>query len=640
MLALLRHRGPDEAGYYIDDCAALGTTRLSIIDLQSGSQPIGDAQGRYWICFNGEIYNYIELRQTLQQLGHRFQTASDTEVLLQAWLQWGTDALRRCNGAFACAVYDGREGTLFLARDRYGKRPLFYTEQAGVFAFASEMKSFLALERFRFEPDAAQLASIYSYWTPLPWQTGYANVHQLPMGETLRLDADGLHRQRYYSLDFNAPPFSADSVAAAAAVREAVDEAVRLRLRSDVDVGVYLSGGLDSTVVTDSVSRQTDKTLHTFSVEFDDPTYDESADQKLVAERYGTAHQAVHISARDIVDHLPQAVYHAEVPVFRTAFVPMLLLSQLVQEAGIKVVLSGEGADETFLGYNIFKETLLRQQWEALDPETRKQRLMRLYPYLRHYAEENLPQLLALYQRHAKEQTPGLFSHEMRFQSALLSKRLLSGRHDALQEINRLLEQEPYFFGLSAVEKAQWLEFKTLLAGYLLSTQGERMGLAHGVENRCPFLDPNVVRLAAAVNLRFDDGLDEKHLLKQAFAGRIPESLRRKPKQPYRAPDAASFVRHRPEYLDLLLSEQELAKIELLNPKFCSALANKVLTSEPESLGVNEHSAFIFLITTALVHRYFVQRQDLPAAASQGIGDILVRVVDRRRARQKSGAMP
>ena len=314
-------------------------------------------------------------------------------------------------------------------------------------------------------------------------------------------------------------------------------------------------------------------------------------------------------------------------PVFRTAFVPMYLLAKEVRRHGIKVVLSGEGADEAFLGYGIFKDTQLLASWHDMDENTRVRRMGQLYPYLRHFNGNDGPRrMMALYQQFTEEHLPGLFSHQMRFQNGRFAARLLKGAGDPFKAIKKLVAEEPGYAKLTAVQKAQWLEFRTLLGGYLLSTQGERMALAHGVENRCPFLDPVVVRLAATLNLRFGDDFDEKYLLKRAYADVLPESIVRKGKFPYRAPDSAVFVRSRPDYRDLLLDRATLEEIGVLDPRFVRAFVNRVFDSPPDRIGTKENQAFVLLTSLVWLHHWFVRRH----GANRGVLDVPLHVVDHR----------
>ncbi|WP_051966563.1 asparagine synthase (glutamine-hydrolyzing) [Kitasatospora mediocidica] len=633
MLSLIRHRGPDEAGYYLDDGLAMGTVRLAVVDLATGAQPMADPAERYWICFNGELYNHVELREELRLLGRPFRTHSDTEVVLQAWIQWGAGCLTRFNGAFAFAIRDALSGELFLARDRYGKRPLYYTQGDGAFLFASEMKAFRGFPGFRFELDPRELASIFAVWTPLPDRTPFRGIRQLPMGSVMTVRAGRCTLRSYEELELEAPPFTGSEADAAAFVREALRAAVEVRLRSDVEVGVYLSGGLDSSIVTKLVTDLSPHQVRTFSVEFEDRTFDESSSQRVVAEHLGTRHSSIAVSGADIAEHFPAAVHHAEVPSFRTAFVPMYLLSRHVREAGIKVVLSGEGADEAFLGYSLFRETLLRSSWHELSEEQRSARIGSLYPELDHFGPSHRAHLAGLLGQFSteNEQLPGLFSHELRYQNGKFAARLLKDRSDPFADTIALVRDTPGYAGLGPTQKAQWLEYKTLLAGYLLSTQGERMSLAHGVENRCPFLDPAVVRAAASVNLRFDDGFAEKAILKKAFRGELPQSSLTRPKQPYRAPGSAVFTEHRPDYLELVLSEAELQKIDGVDPVFARKLVGRIMSAPAAEISTKEDQAFIYLLSTAVLNQQFVMNRESYMGAPSQATLKLRTVVGRRQ---------
>lgn len=612
LLSRIAHRGPDAYGYYVDDRFAMGTARLSIIDLEAGTQPMSDSCAETWICFNGEIYNYIELREALRHQGVRFVTESDTEVLLHAWRAWGPDCLPRLNGAFAMAIYEPATGRLVLARDRFGKRPLFYAETDVGLVFASEMKSFLALPGFTFERDVSQLAAILGHWTPLPHQSGFRGIASLPMGEWLELREGQLTRHRYDRLRCDVEPHPGSKREAQAAIAERLRESVRRRLRSDVEVGVYLSGGLDSAIVAALACELSGQPLRTFSVEFEDREFDESSEQRVLAEFFGGTHEALRISAADIAENFPAAIFHAEVPAFRSAFVPMFSLSRAVRDAGIKVVLTGEGSDEAFRGYEIFKETRLRAAWNGLSSEQRKATVADLYAYLPHYAESGALAAVSLYQQFTSERLAGLFSHEIRLQNGRFCTRLLRERSDPFASLVELVANEPGYADLDPIQKAQWLEYRTLLAGYLLSTQGERMSLAHGVENRCPFLDPGVVEIAMATNWRHDDGTVEKHLLREAFRGALPDAIVDKRKHPYRSPDAVAFVQAAPDYLELIRADAELRKLDYLDHKFARALVDKIVEGPPEAISTKDNQAFVFLLSLALLDRVFVRREGLP----------------------------
>lgn len=615
MLGHIGHRGPDGLGYVIDDSAGMGVARLAIIDPAGANQPMADATGRFWLCYNGEVYNYLELKAELQSHGVLFTSESDTEVVLQSWLHWGPSCLARFNGGFAFALYDRLTGRLVLARDRYGKRPLHYVRQGRGLCFASEMKSFAAVPGFRFEQDPAQLASMAAIWTPLPHESGFRGIEALPMAEWLEWNGGQLSRHRYESLDFAPSAPCADAGEARERIRGALSDSVRLRLRSSVEVGVYLSGGVDSAIVARLASRQASAPLKTFSISFADKAYDESREQRLMADFIGSEHHDLPVDNEALTAACPAAVYHAEVPAFRSAFIPMYLLSRLSRDRGIKVVLSGEGADEAFLGYDLFKEVLLRRRWAVMDEDERRRRLGSLYPHLSHFGPDEFRALLGLYSQFTEEKMPGLFSHELRFQNGRFAARLFKDPGNPFGFLKAEIAGEAGFGQLDDIQKAQWLEFRTLLSGYLLSTQGERMALAHGVENRCPFLDPSVVALASAVNLKFDDGFSEKKLLRDAFREDLPRDIVEKRKFPYRAPDSAAFADRKPDYLELLLSEAELAKVPFINGVFARKLVQKIMAQEPGSISTKEDQAFMMLLGIMLLDRQFVRGEMRPAPA-------------------------
>jgi asparagine synthase (glutamine-hydrolysing) len=629
MLFELRHRGPDELGYYFDDVVALGTARLSIVDCSSGQQPLADSTGNWWICFNGEIYNYIELRAELRERGVVFRTESDTEVLLQAWLAWGDGMFERLNGAFAFCIYNRLERSAILARDRFGKRPLFYRIRGNGLMFASEMKCFLANGSAGFEFDKDQLASILRIWTPIGEQTGYRDIYQVPAGCYLRVDERQAKVVPFFGLRLQTPELESSESEAVQRVYETLSHSVRLRLRGDVDCAAYLSGGLDSAAIASLMARHHPGRLKTFSIGFEDAEFDETSDQEALVSFLGTDHVHLPIGDRDIAEAFPEALWHAEVPAFRSAFVPMFLLSKVVSSRGIKVVLTGEGADEVFLGYDIFKETLVRQAWQRWTMEERMQRLANLYSYVRQYSRTRQEHLYAFFSRFAGDASSQWFSHEVRFSNSQLSVRLLnSSGTDQLRFLTDQAQAEHETYrDLTAVQRAQWLEFKTLLGGYLLSTQGDRMSLAHGVENRCPFLDPGVVQTGIATNLRYDSGFNEKYLLRRAFDGKLPAQILRKQKWPYRAPDASAFLRSQPDYLEKIRSQAELRRIDVLNADFCAAFLRRLESKPVEAISQAENQTFMFLLSIALLHERFVAPRRSPAGAAPAV---LFREIDGR----------
>jgi len=320
------------------------------------------------------------------------------------------------------------------------------------------------------------------------------------------------------------------------------------------------------------------------------------------------------VSNKQIAEDFPVSVWHAEVPLFRTALVPLYSLSKIVNRAGIKVVLTGEGSDEAFLGYDIFKETLLRQRWHSLSPMEKEASVSRLYPYLKHFNNENIRALMGVYNQFCREDEGLLSSHELRFNNSKFALRLLRNPSDGLGGINAYVnEHKQHLSALDPVRRTQWIEFKTLLAGYLLSSQGDRMSLANSVVSRSPFLDHHVVEFADSlpVDMRLKDGLQEKNILKLAYADGLPKEIVQRFKQPYRAPDAAPFIGYdRPEFVDAMLDKDRLSQLEFLDSEFCRRLANKLINSNPNAISPRENQAFVSLLSILFLDSFYVRNEN------------------------------
>ena len=507
MIGALRHRGPDEFGLYRDHRAGLAHARLSIIDLDTGQQPMANEDGTLWVVFNGEIYNYLELRSELLTLGHRFRTKSDTEVIVHAFEQWGAEAFSRFNGQFAIALWDARTESLVLARDRLGVRPLYLCSHGGRLWFASEVKAIFAGDpTIPRELDPLGLAETFTFWTATAPQTVFAGITELEPGH-VRIIAEGHVEDRpfwepRYPVDGRAS-FRGSLEDATEQVRDRLEESVRLRmLRADVPVGCYLSGGLDSSLVAALGRRVKGGQFCTYSIRFEDAEYDETPFQRTMAAFLESEHREVTIRRGDIADAFPDVVEHAERPLLRTSPAPLYMLSRLVRESGIKVVLTGEGADEMFAGYDIFREAKVRRFWGRQPASAIRPRLLdRLYPYLARSPVTQRTMAREFFGRGRERWAEPGFSHQTRWQPTAALQRLFTA--DLRREVGRvdvagrLLASLPADFRRwTHLAQDQHLEVRTLLSGYLLSAQGDRMLMAHSVEGRFPFLDVDLVELA------------------------------------------------------------------------------------------------------------------------------------------------
>ncbi|MEE9552923.1 MAG: asparagine synthase (glutamine-hydrolyzing), partial [candidate division Zixibacteria bacterium] len=496
MVGAVRHRGPDEFGAYLDNRCVLGQARLSIIDLEGGSQPLCNEDETIWITYNGEIFNYIELRDELEKHGHKFRTQSDTEVVVHAYEQWGNDCLSRFNGQFAFAIYDIKTKSLFVARDRLGIRPIFYTVHDGRFYFASEIKSILSDSSIPRRIDYKGLAEIFTWWTTAPPRTPFENINELEAGTYLEIKNGKINTEKYWRMDFPEEFDSDRSVASwAEELHALLVDSVRLRLRADVPVGAYLSGGLDSSATTSLIKHFTNTRVETFSIAFHDKAYDESEYQNQMAEYLKTNHHQIQCSWRDIAENFPAVILHTERPILRTAPTPLFMLSKLVRENNFKVVLTGEGADEIFGGYDIFKETLIRKFWAKNPDSTMRPSLLRkLYPTLPLSGARAKFYLETFYKAGLAKIDSFHFSHIPRINTTVKVMdyftddiRAAIGDYDSVLAHGKNLP--PNFDRWNHLARAQYLEANSLLSGYLLSSQGDRVSAANSIEGRYPFLD-------------------------------------------------------------------------------------------------------------------------------------------------------
>ncbi len=648
MVGALRHRGPDEFGLYRDRRAGLGHARLSIIDLATGQQPLSNEDGSLWIVFNGEIFNYVELRAELVAFGHRFRTQSDTEVIVHAYEAWGDGAFERFNGQFAIALWDSTREKLVLARDRLGVRPLYLCEHGGRIWFASEVKAIFAADpAITRALDPVGLAETFTFWTVVPPQSVFQGVTELEPGHVRMVSRQGVEDRAFWTPRYptgeraGSPPSLDEAVES---VRDALEEAVRLRmLRADVPVGSYLSGGLDSTLVAALGRRVKGDKFCTFSVRFEDAEYDETLYQRAAAAHIESDHREIVVRRWDIAAAFPEVVAHAERPLLRTAPAPLFLLSKLVRDSGIKVVLTGEGADEMFAGYDLFREGKVRRFWGRQPASTLRPRLLeRLYPYLARSPVAQQAMAREFFGRGREEWAAPGFSHQTRWQPTAALQRLfkadLRRETQRVNVVQRLLAALPTDFrSWSFLAQDQYLEARTLLSGYLLSSQGDRMLMAHSVEGRFPFLDANVVELANSLPSSFKlHGLDEKYALKRAAEGLVPEEIVRRPKQPYRAPDALSFVgSESPEWVRELVSERAVEEAGVFDPRAVDRLWRKCESAgENEQFSNADNMALVGVLSTGLLHEQLVRRAPSRAAPGE------FRTIVDRLPPQHAGAGP
>ena len=632
MIGTLRHRGPDGFGYHVAPGIGLAHARLSIIDLVSGDQPIHNEARTAWVVFNGEIFNYVELRASLEAQGHRFYTQSDTEVIVHLYDRYGDRFVEHLNGQFAIALWDGARKRFVLARDRAGIRPLFWTQARGKLWFASEAKALLAVLPERAALDPRGLVQALNFWSPVEPDTVFRDISSLPPGCLLTIEDGGAPNVRRW-WDWTFPATAADGRRSAALsgsfddavrdLRELLVDAVRIQLRADVPVGAYLSGGLDSSGIVALIRGFTDTPVRTFSVAFEDKEFDESVHQQVMVRHLGTEHTSVRCTRRDIGTLFPKLIAHAEQPVLRTAPVPLMMLSRLVREQGYKVVLTGEGADEVFGGYDLFKEAKVRRFW-ARQPgsKLRPKLLGRLYGYLGNSPVANEAFAQSFFGSGMEHIDRPIFAHVPRWTTsrralALLSPELRAeaGEWDPLAFYERTLP--PEIMSWQPLARDQYVEAKSLLAGYLLSAQGDRVAMANSIEGRYPFLDHRVIEFASRLPQHFKiRGMTEKHVLRRALADLLPLDVLERTKQPYRAPDSQSFFFDGEplDYVAELTSPERIREAGYFDATAVGRLVDKCRAGK--ATGFADNQAFVGVLSTMLLHAHFLRTTNAPEATA------------------------
>ena len=456
--------------------------------------------------------------------------------------------------------------------------------------------------------DLEGLDQIFTYWCTLGSQTLFQGISALPPGCWLTFQDDRLTVQKYWSPNF-AQADEQSREAHGERLLQLLTDAVRLRLRSDVPVGAYLSGGLDSTVITAFIKKCSDVRVRTFSIGFADSNYDETSHQQEAARFLGTEHCSMHCTAQDIGRVFPDVIWHTEKPVLRTAPAPLFLLSKLVRDSGYKVVLSGEGSDEVLGGYDIFKEAKIRRFCAARPESTLRPRLLgRLYPYMPEVQSQPASYLRRFFHAERGDLQDPFFSHCPRWKLTAGLKLFLTkeASYGATRYRSAAMYLPEDYSSWNWLAKAQYLEATMLLPGYILSSQGDRVAMAHGVEGRFPFLDYRVVEFAATLPARLKmHVLNEKYLLKWCTTGMIPASISQRPKQPYRAPESDSFFASRLDYVDELLRPERLREDGVFRPQAVEKLVEKARSGR--ALGTRDNMAVVGIISTQLWIDHFIR---------------------------------
>jgi asparagine synthase (glutamine-hydrolysing) len=614
MLLSINHRGPDERGIYLNKNLGIGSVRLSIIDIATGQQPLCDSSGNYWIVFNGEIFNYIEIRKEAENKGYVFKSKSDTEVIVASYALWGKSFISKLNGQFAFAIWDKQKQELLLARDRIGICPLFYSKTNKSFVFGSEIKAILQHPDIKPELGINSLCQIFTYWSTLTPATLFKNINEVTPGHYVTINSEGIQVEPYWKLQFpdkqNVSKIKLQD--AKEELEEILTDAVKIRLRADVPVAAYLSGGLDSTTTTALIKKLEPGILNTFSIGFADHDFDETNFQQEASLFLDTKHKRIECTKEDISKSFPYVIWHSESPMLRTAPAPMYNLSKFVRQNNIKVVITGEGADEMLAGYDIFKEMAIRRFW-AREPRSKFRPLLlkKLYPYIPQVNNTN-PQALKFFYGYRLEDTSfPAYSHLMRWNNGRhILKYIHPSHHEIVKNFDPFeswINQMPKGFeNWGDLSKAQYIESTLFMSGYLLSSQGDRMTMANSVEGRYPFLDHRFIEFAAKLpeGLKLN-GLNEKYLLKKMIKDKIPESICKRPKQAYRAPINNSFFeKSKMDYVDSILDPKTIDDYGIFDPTLVSRLVEKIKTTGTAT--EVENMIVTGVISTQLFYQFFI----------------------------------
>jgi asparagine synthase (glutamine-hydrolysing) len=603
MRDVLRHRGPDAEGLAIAGNAGLGHRRLSIIDLAGGHQPMASADRTTWITYNGEVYNFRELRSELESLGCVFATRSDTEVVLRAYEVFGEACVERLRGMFAFAVWDQRRGTLFLARDRLGIKPLYYAVGGGELLFASEIKAILAAGSIEPRFNKAILPEFLAAGFVAGAETFFEGVHKLLPGRTLSWSCeDGFRERRYWQ-----PPVPSEDVRAtfsqcAGEVRERLEHAVRSHLVSDVPVGLFLSGGIDSSGLAALMASVMKAPIRSFSVGFDDPRFSELDYARLAAEAVGAEHRQVIVSPSEYFQALPRLVWHEDEPIAFPSSVALYFVADLARRSGVKVVMTGEGADELFLGYNRYRVTAwnerLARTYQSVVPAPLRgtvRRLVRRLPRpLRRYSERSFLGL-----------APGvreLFCENFAVFPEHLRRGLLG---DAEPPDGR----DPHAEALRCYEEADTgtlgrmahADLQTYLVELLMKQ--DQMSMAASVESRVPFLDHEFVEYVAALPGHYKlRGWRTKAVLREALRDVAPRAILSRKKMGFPTP-TGEWLRgpFRPLVQEFVCGPRALDR-GLFEPAFARRLAAE------HHNGSSDHGARLWLLLNLEIwHRIFLE---------------------------------
>jgi len=612
---ILFHRGPDSDGFFNHELFSMGMQRLSIIDLHNGEQPIYNENHDIAVCYNGEIYNYVELRKTLQNLGHQFRTHTDTEVIVHAYEEWGTQCLTYFNGMFAFALYDSIKKLAFIARDRSGQKPLYYFFQNGKFIFASEIKAILAADCVERVPNVAALdAYLTLRYVPEP-RTMFKDIYTLPAAHYIILQANNEFKiSRYWDIELAEKNQFLDSKIALLSLEQQLQQSVNLVMRSDVPVGAYLSGGIDSSLLT-ALMCKSNSNINTYSIGFNSPI-DETLEARETAQWLGTQHHEIHCAPEDI-NLLPKIIYHMDRPVGDALIIAFYKLAERASK-DLKVIISGEGADEVFAGYQFHKLMQILNTYMKIMPNFLHEKLivnlMQLIPHRILNLFFNFPATLG---KQGKQQFINFiadYSKNNLFAQYIALKTLW--RRDARQELYTtpfqhltsqswlppVRDDRGHF--LDRLLKLQWDEW---LQDWAIIRQ-DKNTMAHSLEIRLPFLDHNLIELGFRINPKMKANWFRDKIIQRKLAEKLlPIKITKRPKKPFYFPVDYFFTHPQfQELIQLTLNKQQVEKRGYFNYSYIQQLLQKMQSREFIYL-----KQVVSLVILELWHMIFIDQQTL-----------------------------
>ena len=618
MLTKIKHRGSDYNGVFVSNCIGLGEGQCYSAIKKMNKSPLSNEDETLWIVWSGAVFNRKDLESKLLKRGHQLKTDSDAELILFLYKVFGVNCLDMINGQFAFSIWDVIKNELFLARDRVGICPLYYSKTTSGFVFASEIKALFEHPQLTAKISARSLTQIATFWTTLTPDTIFEGVFELSPGHYLILNSDGLKNKAYWEFPVYLPEeyteYSlADSIDQ---FDELFSDAVSIRTQQDEPYGAYLSGGIDSSVTTAYIKRlHPDLNLDTFSISFTNLDFDESAYQDIAVDYYKTNHSKVICSDADIANNFREVIWHAETPLLRSAPTPMYLLSKLARKSNIQTVITGEGADEILGGYNIFKEAIIREFW-AKEPTSKYRPLLlkKLYPYLSQMSNTNDMALKMFFGYKLTETSSPVYSHLLRWNNTARIKNFFSSNikdevkdYNPVEELSEKLKTK--LKGVDLLSRAQWIESTIFMSNYLLSSQGERMVAANSVQARVPFLDHRVIELCMKLKPEYKlKGLNEKYLLKTMMKNRVPKEIIARQKQPYRAPIASSFSSdNAPDYIQDMLSKDKITSMGLFDYEKVKLLLEKMKLKH--QITEIDNMALTTILSTQILHSFFIEKR-------------------------------